>query len=88
MKRYWIFCYDTYYPLGGMQDFFNDFDDLSEKDFILEASGNANYHIFDSEKGEVIEDCSPPEKRDIHTENESAYVCLSKIYPESFFNNN
>lgn len=26
MKRFWLFAGDTYYPLGGMNDFKADFD--------------------------------------------------------------
>jgi hypothetical protein len=28
MKRYWLFCGNHYYPLGGLQDFKGDFDSV------------------------------------------------------------
>ena len=59
MKRYWLFQFDEYYPRGGINDFVESFDSIQD---ALECSkkvknefGGESYHIFDSEKNEIIE---------------------------------
>ena len=62
MKRYWLFVYSQYYPNGGMEDFFADFDSVDEardcyKDFKSRRTiGNEYMHVFDSESRKVVYD--------------------------------
>lgn len=69
MKRYLVFVGITYYPLGGMEDFVNDFDNLEEakeclenhKLYIEEYPRNEELvwsHIYDCETKEfhIMED--------------------------------
>jgi hypothetical protein len=58
MKRYWLFYYDAYYPLGGMDDFIESFDSLEEAiDYSknLEISPSDSYYqVFDSHINEIV----------------------------------
>ena len=69
MKRYWLFCGDNYYPLGGMRDLKGYFDSSDEAalaavkiaiennyahEDAAECFANQWSHIFDSLEGKVI----------------------------------
>ena len=49
MKRFLLFGFDTYYPCGGMEDFFGDFDTLDEAKKFPPRHGRNNYQIFDTQ---------------------------------------
>ena len=64
MKRYLVFVGITYYPLGGMEDFVNDFDNLEEakqslenhKLYIVEYPLNEKLvwgHVYDCETKQI-----------------------------------
>ena len=69
MKRYLLFMGTVYYPLGGMEDFVNDFDTLEqankaarieEKKYPPQRNGNewtrdyVWWQIYDTEKRETV----------------------------------
>ena len=60
MKTYLVFAYNTDYPLGGMDDFFEDFDDLEEaKQFLYSVMAPpedcyTNGHIFNINTREMV----------------------------------
>lgn len=67
MKRYLAFKGDDYYPSGGFEDFFGEYDNLEDAVSELEDSQkNTNRgpkpwyfewaHIYDTELGEIIWD--------------------------------
>lgn len=57
MKRYLIFAYGDYYPLGGMQDFLTDIDDLLLLEGILKDIEDDVFHVYDTlEKKYIIEE--------------------------------
>ena len=49
MKRYWVFKGHTYYPYGGMEDFYQSYD---EEDVAIEEAKNLGWgewsHVYDS----------------------------------------
>lgn len=45
-KRFWVFGYDQYYPIGGMNDFRADFDTIEEADAFIRTS-LSNYRSWD-----------------------------------------
>lgn len=49
LQRYLLFCYETYYPLGGWKDFHSDYPDYIT---ALEAAAilNGNKQIVDTEE--------------------------------------
>lgn len=54
MKRFLVFCCDTYYPRGGMDDFVGDFDTIEEASTVLDkAYEKIEYsgfgHVWDSD---------------------------------------
>lgn len=54
--RYLVFAGDTYYPLGGGEDFkssYATFDDAKQAAANKCASGNDWAHVFDMEKRQV-----------------------------------
>jgi len=61
MKRF-ILCKGTvYYPIGGMQDYYDSYDDLDEaKDKItmLEETNTGHwFHIYDCETDNIVFEC-------------------------------
>ncbi len=57
MKRYLVFAGDMFYPRGGMEDFYMDFDDSKEAiecaDCQVDPGAEGYYEwasVFDSEK--------------------------------------
>jgi hypothetical protein len=53
MKRYLLFCGESYYPVGGWDDFVGDFDTVEEaKSATAKASDWA--HIVDTDTGERV----------------------------------
>lgn len=65
MKRYMLFGFDYYYPVGGMNDFLNSFDSISDiQDYITSSKGNKGYYpedyigtyqIYDLETCQIVE---------------------------------
>jgi len=64
MKRYWLFHFNHFYPVGGMGDFILAYTDLSEavaegKRLILERSHHQTKwsvaHVVDIQTHDVIE---------------------------------
>ena len=58
MKRFWLFAGDYHYPLGGMDDFIEDFDLLEKakkvkKDMLYLKCGTDWAHIVDIETKEI-----------------------------------
>jgi hypothetical protein len=54
MKRFLVFCCDTYYPSGGMDDFIGDFDTIKDAtDALNDAYDKISYsgfgHVWDSD---------------------------------------
>lgn len=41
MKQYWLFICPTYYPQGGMRDFYNSYDTIEEGKAALAMVSNA-----------------------------------------------
>jgi hypothetical protein len=58
MKRYLVFTFHTYYPIGGMDDFLGDFDTLDEASAALvdKVTGQYYYeaHIYDSADRKIV----------------------------------
>jgi hypothetical protein len=52
MKRFLLFCFDDYYPLGGWNDFKGSFATLDEAE---ERQTHDNCQILDIETGEIRE---------------------------------
>lgn len=58
MERYWVFCWSTYYPEGGMNDFKSDHDifqhavDAAEMHLAEECSGHTE--VLDSRTGTMM----------------------------------
>lgn len=50
MKRYLVFLYGAYYPMGGMYDFEKDFDTLEEAIEYAETHGGYG-HVWDIKEG-------------------------------------
>ena len=57
MKRFLLFCFDSYYPSGGMNDFVKDAD--TKEELILERANQKspkdNYHIVDTQTKTIVE---------------------------------
>ena len=54
MKRFLVFCCETYYPKGGMDDFIGDFDTIEDAiSELYSVYDNISYsgygHIYDTE---------------------------------------
>ena len=47
MKKYMLFCYDQYYPTGGMGDFVASFDSLEDAILRAKARGDDYREIYD-----------------------------------------
>lgn len=51
-KKYWVFCFSDYYPMGGMSDFVSSFDTENEaKNFIILQGAHDNVQILNTETG-------------------------------------
>lgn len=50
-KRYWLFTYDSYYPCGGMSDFYDSYDTVEEVIALIVKENHLmdNYDLFDSQ---------------------------------------
>jgi len=59
MKRYFLFCLDTFYPAGGMKDFVGDFDTVEE---AQAASHSEHQEILDTETRMVMVGLLPDKK--------------------------
>jgi hypothetical protein len=57
-KRYWLFIYSTYYPMGGMHDARGSADSLDEIQAIVNGvepgSCDKQYHVFDSIENKIV----------------------------------
>lgn len=63
MKRYWLFAFESYYPMGGMRDFRASFDTVQE---CINAFPRCRYHpeqghVWDSVENKVVHDFYEPE---------------------------
>lgn len=47
MKKYMLFCYDQYYPTGGMGDFVASFDSLEDAILKAKERGDDYREIYD-----------------------------------------
>ena len=54
MKRYWTFCYNQYYPTGGLRDFKKDFDTIEECKLYFDKDNSDYIEVFDSKNMEVV----------------------------------
>ena len=59
-KRFWLFIYDFYYPVGGMDDLVGTFDSFAEA-VLSDEWKNANMensyqhsHIYDTEMNALV----------------------------------
>ena len=53
MKRFLLFGFDNYYPMGGMNDFVGDFDSREEARADANINGGRDfYQILDTESGQ------------------------------------
>jgi hypothetical protein len=55
MKRYLVFCGDSYYPSGGMNDFAGDADTREEYLAIVALKTCDWWHVYDSIERRKIE---------------------------------
>lgn len=54
MKRYLVFCYDRYYPWGGIEDFITSYDTLEEAKAHQKQEGTyRTYQIVDQQNLDV-----------------------------------
>ena len=89
MKRYWLFNFNNCYPLGGMKDFYKDYDSVADCHKGFEDNPKCWYQIFDSIERVVLFDSDKPEKYEVHggkidacgDEWEKIDVRLKKLYP-------
>ena len=72
MKRYLLFAYDYFCPIGGLHDLVLITDDLNKCREYLKRTSFFNYHIFDTKEFKVIE-------LDNNTENDFENVNLENI---------
>lgn len=55
MKKYILFYGDSYYPLGGWEDFGGTFDTVEKaKDYVLSIIVCDWWHIVDTETMEIV----------------------------------
>lgn len=57
MKRFLLFAFDKYYPLGGMRDFVNSFDSLCEAKDAALVLQNDIIQIYDTKHNEIVFNC-------------------------------
>lgn len=50
-KRYLLFGYDTYYPLGGMNDLIDSFDTIEEAIDAIKNDNSDCHEIYDRIEG-------------------------------------
>lgn len=50
-KRYLVFTYDTYYPLGGLDDMVDSFDDLAKAIEFCQKQLNDYVELYDRIEG-------------------------------------
>lgn len=68
MRRYALFCFSTYYPQGGWEDFKGSFD--SEQEAIKKglgfepASFYGGWHVVDLQSGTIVAEGCLPEGSD------------------------
>lgn len=91
MKRYWLFLYNTYYPSGGMQDFWKDFDSVDECIAEHETQDDIDYEIFDSKQMVVVSCDALLDVWDVHGHEDDAdykpdHKHLNKLYPIELWN--
>ena len=57
MKRYLLFAGDVYYPLGGMNDLFGDFDSMDEAVAKMQATNDDHdwWHVYDTVGREIVD---------------------------------
>lgn len=55
MKRFLVFAGDTYYPVGGMDDFLKDFDSMDEALKYLLNSDWDWAHVYDQQERKSFE---------------------------------
>lgn len=55
MKRYWLFCFDKYYPIGGLNDLQLTSDNIEDCIDYLTKTSYSDYHCYDSITNKVIE---------------------------------
>lgn len=55
-KRFWLFVYDNYYPGGGMSDFSESYDTVSEviELIVKEKHLYSNYDLYDSQTRKTL----------------------------------
>ena len=53
MKRYLVFAFNTYYPLGGVEDFAGDTDTFDEALWLAAEQRRDEWNILDTETGKV-----------------------------------
>lgn len=56
IARYFVFAYDTYYPLGGWNDFKGAFDTLEEARKIAQQTMTDNYQIVDVVEDRIVDE--------------------------------
>ncbi len=55
MKRYLLFCMESYYPSGGWDDFCGDFDSIEEAKERMRAQQHTDYwHVVDCTTKEQV----------------------------------
>lgn len=58
-KRYWLFTYNQYYPVGGINDYQGSYDTVEEcKNRIVEVNKHwyhEHYHILDTQDMVIVE---------------------------------
>ena len=71
MKRYWVFCYDRYYPSGGFNDFCKDFDTMEDCHLYYEKQKQDYIEVFDSKNNVIVytNDKDEYDKSNIHQVN-------------------
>lgn len=54
MKRYLVFAYWAYYPIGGWHDFQDSFDTLEEARKFAESLQHDHIDVIDTQTGEEV----------------------------------
>lgn len=55
MKRFLVFTFDTWYPLGGWSDFAGDFDTLEGAQERAHRTASDHFQIVDTETNQIIQ---------------------------------
>lgn len=53
-QRFLLFCYETYYPGGGWNDFKGAFHSVERAVEVAKQAGNDNWEVVDYEKLSVV----------------------------------